>query len=53
MTIIYVLVIVAVAGFALWAINKYVPMEPVLKGVLNLLVILAVLYFIIKIFSII
>lgn len=42
MTIIQVIIILVVVGLALWAINSFIPMDPRIKQILNVVVILAV-----------
>lgn len=33
------IIVLVIAGIALWAVNAYIPMEPRIKGLLNILVV--------------
>jgi len=48
MPIIQVIVIIAVIGFLMWAINTYLPMADPYKKILNILVIILVAFWIIS-----
>lgn len=43
MFLIYLIVVLAIVGVVLWAVNEFVPMPPDFKRVLNVIVILFVL----------
>jgi hypothetical protein len=44
-TLVFTLIIV---GIALWAINRYIPMAPPVKQILNILVIVVVCYWLLQ-----
>jgi hypothetical protein len=41
MSIITLIIILAVIGFCLWAVNTYIPMQPLFKNLINVIVIIA------------
>lgn len=47
MDLISLIVILVVVGVILWAVNKYVPMEPRIKNILNVAVIIFVVLWLI------
>jgi hypothetical protein len=49
--IIKVLIILIVVGVALYLINKYIPMEQVIKTILNVVIILLVVIWLLNIFG--
>jgi hypothetical protein len=42
MPLIYILVVLIIAGMALWLINTYIPMAGSIKAILNVVVVIAV-----------
>lgn len=52
MVFFYFILIIIAAGICLWAINRYLPMEPLLKGLLNVVVIILVVYWSLKTFGV-
>jgi hypothetical protein len=44
--------ILAVIGLALWALNAYVPMDPAIKRVIHIVVIVAVVLYLLRVFGI-
>lgn len=42
MSLVQLIVVLAVVGVLLWAINAYVPMDRKIKGILNVVVVIAV-----------
>lgn len=42
MSLIYLIVLLAVVGLILWIVNQYVPMPPMFKQILNVVVIIAI-----------
>jgi hypothetical protein len=46
----HVLVILVVIGFILWAVNNYIPMEPTIKKILNIAVVIFVCLWLLSIF---
>jgi hypothetical protein len=49
MSIISIIVVLAVVGFLLWLINAYIPMQPAIKNILNIVIIGLVLLWILNI----
>jgi predicted membrane protein len=48
MSLLYLILVLAVTGFALWAMNTYVPMDPKIKRAINIIVIVAVCIWVLK-----
>lgn len=46
------IVVLCIAGAALWAINKYIPMQPTIKKILNFVVVAAVIVWLLSVFGI-
>lgn len=53
MPIIHLIIILAVIGLILWLVNTYIPMQPVVKKVLNVVVVIAVIIWLLSVFGII
>jgi hypothetical protein len=51
MTLINLIVILVVVGVAMWAINTYVPMSAGMKKLLNIVVVIAVVLWLLKVFG--
>lgn len=43
MSLVTLIVVLVLVGVILWAINKYIPMEPTMKKILNIAVIIVVI----------
>lgn len=41
-----------VVGILLWAINTYIPMEPRIKQIMNIVVILLVIFWLLQVFGV-
>ena len=52
MSLIGFIVILALVGLALWAINKYIPMQPTIKKILNVAVVIIVVLWLLSVFGI-
>ena len=52
MSLIHLVVILIVVGFLLWAANRYIPMEPRIKSILNVVVIIAVILWLLNAFGV-
>jgi hypothetical protein len=52
MPILHLVIVLALIGFGMWALNKYVPMQPTIKKVLNIAVIIAVILWLLSVFGI-
>ncbi len=53
MSLITVIVVLVVVGVILWLINKYVPMQPTVKTILNVAVIIVLVIWLLKAFGVI
>lgn len=52
MSVLHVVIIVIVIGVLLWAVNKYIPMQEGIKRIVNILVILVVIIWLLKVFGV-
>lgn len=52
MPILTVIIVIVAAGVILWAINKYVPMAPNIKQLLNVAVIIILILWLLSLFGI-
>ena len=52
MPLINLVIILVVVGLALWAVNTYIPMQPTIKRIINVVVILAVVLWLLSVFGI-
>jgi hypothetical protein len=53
MPLITIIVTLVVAGVALWAINKYIPMAKPIKNIINIVVVLVLVLWLLQAFGII
>ncbi len=53
MSLVSVLVVMVIIGFALWLVNAYIPMLPPFKIVLNAIVVLILVLWILQVFGLI
>lgn len=51
MSLLTVLLVIVVAGVLLWVINSYIPMQSTLKKILNLVVVIVVIIWLLKVFG--
>jgi len=51
MSIIGLIVILAIVGVVLWAVNTLIPMQPQIKTIINVVVIIAVLLWLLEAFG--
>jgi succinate dehydrogenase hydrophobic anchor subunit len=42
MELLSLVIVLAFVGLGLWAVNKYIPMQPPIKNILNIVVVIAV-----------
>lgn len=52
MPIITILIVLVVTGLLLWLINAYIPMQPTVKKILNVVVIIILIVWLLKIFGV-
>jgi len=53
MSLITIIIVLVVVGVVLWLINKYIPMQPVVKNILNIAVIIVLVLWLLKAFGLI
>lgn len=53
MPLIQLVIILAVVGMVLWAINSYIPMQSTMKKILNAVVVIGVLIWLLNVFGLI
>jgi len=53
MPLIQLVIALVVVGVILWVINSYIPMEPTIKKILNVVVIVAVIIWLLTVFGLI
>jgi hypothetical protein len=51
MPIIYVVLILIAVGVLLWLVNSYIPMDRKIKNILNVVVVIAVVIWLLKVFG--
>jgi hypothetical protein len=51
-TIFSVVIVLAVVGALLWLVNRYIPMAPPFKTIINVIVILAVVLWLLSVFGV-
>ena len=52
MPLVYILLVLIVAGIALWLVNTYVPMAGSIKAILNAVVVVVVCVWVLKAFGV-
>ena len=52
MSLVTILLVLVVVGVVLWAINTYIPMEPGIKRLLNIVVIVFLVLWLLKAFGV-
>lgn len=52
MPIITILIVLVVTGFVLWLINAYIPMQPTVKKILNVAVIIVLIIWLLKVLGV-
>jgi len=53
MPLLELLIVLIVVGFALWLINRFIPMQSTIKTILNVVVVLCVLFWLANAFGLI
>ena len=49
--ILHVVIVLVVAGFGLWLINRFIPMASSIKTILNIVVVVAIIIWLLQIFG--
>ena len=52
MPLLSILIILIVAGVLLWLVNNYIPMDRKIKTILNIVVVIAVIVWLLKLFGV-
>jgi heme A synthase len=52
MPLISVVIVLIVVGVLLWLVNAYIPMDPKIKNILNIVVVIAVVLFLLAAFGV-
>ncbi|HCU20656.1 MAG: hypothetical protein A2X05_09850 [Bacteroidetes bacterium GWE2_41_25] len=52
MPLLTILIVLIVAGVLLWLVNSYIPMDGKIKSILNVVVVLVVIIWLLKVFGI-
>ena len=50
MDLLSLIILIVIVGVVMWAINAFIPMEPRIKQVLNVVVIIAIVIFVLSLF---
>lgn len=51
MPLLYLVGVLIVVGVLLWLVNTYIPMDPKIKGILNAVVVIAVVIYLLQVFG--
>lgn len=51
MPLLYIVGLLIVVGVLLWLVNTYIPMDPKIAGILNAVVVIAVVVYLLQIFG--
>ncbi|GAB4093339.1 Thivi_2564 family membrane protein [Flaviaesturariibacter terrae] len=51
-SLIHVVIVLVVAGLLLWLINRFIPMQSMIKMLLNLVVVIVIILWLLKVFGI-
>jgi undecaprenyl pyrophosphate phosphatase UppP len=52
MSLVTVVIVLIVVGVLLWLVNTYIPMDPKIKGILNAIVVIAVVIWLLQAFGV-
>lgn len=52
MSLLYILLVIIVAGFLLWLVNRIIPMNRQIKNILNIVVVIVLVIWLLKVFGI-
>lgn len=53
MTLINLIVLIIICGVVLWGINSFIPMAPLIKGLLNFVVLIVLIIYVLQFFGLI
>ena len=53
MPLLQIILVLVVVGFVMWLINRYIPMASTIKSILNIVVVICVIIWLLKVFNII
>lgn len=53
MTILNLFILIILSGFVLWLVNAFIPMAPMVKSLLNMLVFIILVIYVLEFFNII
>jgi hypothetical protein len=53
MPLVQLIVVLVVVGVILWLVNSYIPMDAVIKKILNVVVVIAVILWLLSVFGVI
>ena len=51
MPLVYIVGLLIVVGVLLWLVNNYIPMDPKISGLLNAVVVIAVVIYLLQVFG--
>lgn len=51
MPLINIVIVIAIVGLLLWLVNRYIPMQGTIKGILNGVVVIALIIWLLKAFG--
>jgi hypothetical protein len=51
MDLLSLIILLVILGVLMWAVNTYIPMQPNIKQLLNIVVVIAVVLFLLSLFS--
>lgn len=51
MPLLYIVGVLIVVGVLLWLVNTYIPMDPKIRGLLNAVVVIAVVVYLLQVFG--
>ena len=52
MPLIQLIIVLVIVGVLLWLVNNYIPMDPAIKKILNIVVIVVVILWLLRVFGV-
>jgi len=52
MSVLGLILVLVLVGVLLWAINSYIPMDPKIKSILNVVVVIIVVFWLLNVFGV-